>query len=283
MRQGIRRLAQRLLWASGVSFVASRLLPEDARFAIELHGVAEREFVELPEELRPSMTADSLRALLAWLDRRFRFLSPEEFLESNRPGVMMTFDDGFANHVEVALPILEEFSAPAVFFVPSRHVDHPDDWLPSERARLSRCGLKPEDLPQGLGHEVFDGLGREGLRVCAEHPLITVGSHTVDHPRLVELRDDELRQQLMQSKKVLESALQSPVDLLSYPFGDYDGRVAAAAEAAGYTAGFVEEARHLTRARFEISRVGIYSAASPYLAAKFSGLFARPLRGPLAS
>ena len=138
MRQGIRRLAQRLLWASGVSFVASRLLPEDARFAIELHGVAEREFVELPEELRPSMTADSLRALLAWLDRRFRFLSPEEFLESNRPGVMMTFDDGFANHVEVALPILEEFSAPAVFFVPSRHVDHPDDWLPSERARLSR-------------------------------------------------------------------------------------------------------------------------------------------------
>ena len=229
------------------------------------------------------MTAASLHFLLSWLSKRFDFLHPSDLLYSEKPGVLLTFDDGFANNHDVALPILEEFEAPAIFFVSTRHVQNPHDWLPSEHERISRSGLVSEDLSGEVRTGVFNGMSAKQLRACADHSLITVGSHTVDHPRLSALRDGDLSFQLEASKQLLEKIVGSSVDLLAYPFGDYDARVAAAAKSCGYVAAFAERSRSVSDLRFEIPRVGIYSASAPYLAAKFSGVYHRVLKGPIAS
>ena len=42
---------------------------------------------------------------------------------SSRIRVLLTFDDGFCNHAEVAAPILARYRVPAIFFIPSRHAD----------------------------------------------------------------------------------------------------------------------------------------------------------------
>lgn len=276
-----RRFAERVLWLTGLSSMARRILAAEGRFVIELHGVTERVFTELPPELRPSMTATSLRRLLSWLGQRFEFLRPSDLLESAKPGILLTFDDGFANNREVALPILEEFAAPAVFFVSSRHVGVPRDWLPFERQRLSSHGLRPEDLAEEVRRGVFDGMSAAQLRDCAQHPLITVGSHTVDHCRLVELSDRDLWRQLIESREYLADVSGSPVGLIAYPFGEYDSRVAMAVKSAGYAAAFAERSRGISDLLYGIPRVGIYSASKAYLAAKLSGIYERPIGGPI--
>jgi peptidoglycan/xylan/chitin deacetylase (PgdA/CDA1 family) len=264
----LRTLALQLLWWTGASRLAYAVLARRGRFVIELHGVASRRVDELPRDAQPSFTRAELAALLDWLRPRFPFLTPEELLDGDAPGVLLTFDDGYANHVDVVLPLLEEYRASAVFFVTTRHVLDPGNWLPAVRAR--RLG----PLPPELRRDLFDGMSAEQLRAAAASPLVTIGSHTVSHPFLTRLEDDELARELADSKRFLEDATGDAVDLFAYPTGDYDRRTIAAVRDAGYRAAFVERSRGLGGGRWEIPRVGLYSAVPAYLSAKLSGLFA---------
>ena len=63
----------------------------------------------------------------------------------------------------------------------------------------------------------------------------TIGSHTRTHPHLTQLPPDKMKEELAGSKHALEDMLGRPVDVLCYPYGDYDDRVADAAREAGYT------------------------------------------------
>jgi len=69
---------------------------------------------------------------------------------------------------------------------------------------------------------------------------IEFGSHSVTHPILANLSDDELRSELVDSKETLERELHRPIETIAYPVGGqtaYDGRVQAAVKAAGYRLG----------------------------------------------
>jgi peptidoglycan/xylan/chitin deacetylase (PgdA/CDA1 family) len=62
---------------------------------------------------------------------------------------------------------------------------------------------------------------------------IEFGSHTNLHRHLPGLPDEELRQELLDSRRRIAERLGS-CDCLAYPFGEWDERVADAARAAGY-------------------------------------------------
>lgn len=267
----LRRAATALLAGSGLARLARAVLVRRGRFVLTLHGVARRRYASLPPEAQPSFCRDDLRQLLVWLGGHFRFLGPEELLAGEGPGVLLTFDDGFANHAEVALPLLREHGAPAVFFVTTQHVEDPRDWLPATRRTAA---AKPGTE---VAHDLYDGMSRDQLRVAAADPLVTIGSHTLRHPFLTRLDDAELRRELDASKSFLEQAAGRIVDLLAYPTGDYDRRVAQAARAAGYRAAFAEDPRGVGVPGYEIPRVGIYSADAGYLSVKLSGLHRRPV------
>jgi hypothetical protein len=63
---------------------------------------------------------------------------------------------------------------------------------------------------------------------------IEIGSHTVTHPILPNLSDDELRRELTESRSRLEIMLNRPVTLFCYPNGSYDDRTRRAVLEAGY-------------------------------------------------
>jgi peptidoglycan/xylan/chitin deacetylase (PgdA/CDA1 family) len=57
--------------------------------------------------------------------------------------------------------------------------------------------------------------------------LVTIGSHTVNHPILPTLSTGELQTEIGDSRRAIEQRLQRTVDLFCYPNGDNDARAQA--------------------------------------------------------
>jgi peptidoglycan/xylan/chitin deacetylase (PgdA/CDA1 family) len=267
-----------LLDAAGAFTVARAVVVRRRSFALELHGVCSRRR-GLPPGVEPSFAADELASLLGWLETRFRFLDPDQFLSGAERGVLLTFDDGFANHHRVVLPLLERHSAAGLFFVTTQHVTDPKNWLPSVRAARAAAlasGTAASQLDHEVEADLFDGLSISQLRALAAHPLATIGAHTLSHPRLTLLDDQAARHELAEARGMLGEITRQPIDLLAYPSGDYDRRVAQLARAAGYRAAFAEVPRGVGEPAMEIERVGLYRCHAGYWSAKTSGLFGRP-------
>jgi peptidoglycan/xylan/chitin deacetylase (PgdA/CDA1 family) len=62
----------------------------------------------------------------------------------------------------------------------------------------------------------------------------TIGSHTLTHRHLADLRDDECRHELLESKRRLEDVLGSEVRHLAYPYGSTSDLVRQRAMECGY-------------------------------------------------
>jgi peptidoglycan/xylan/chitin deacetylase (PgdA/CDA1 family) len=63
---------------------------------------------------------------------------------------------------------------------------------------------------------------------------MTIGSHTVNHPKLAEVSPQRRRRELADSKASLENLLGEEVRHLCYPFGSFNLGVLRAAEETGY-------------------------------------------------
>jgi peptidoglycan/xylan/chitin deacetylase (PgdA/CDA1 family) len=164
--------------------------------------------------------------------------------------VVVTFDDGYRSVATLALPILRRYGLPATVFVPTDHVGtgEPmrwagiDQWLGTEH--------EAELLPMGWSE----------LAMLVEAGW-EVGSHTRSHPRLTEIDDARLADELRGSRETCERELSLPCRTLAYPYGDHDRRVVAAARAAGYEAACtLPEDFPSHHDALRVPRVGVYQA-----------------------
>ncbi len=133
---------------------------------------------------------------------------------------LLTFDDGYASMLNVAEPWLAQSGLPAVLFVPTNYVGGSN--------RFDR-GTEPEEAMC-----TWDQL-RE-----LQHRGISIQSHGVSHRAFSELTEAERTAELRDSKSHLEEALDAPVEVFAYPYGDCgtDPRTVDEAMAgAGYRAG----------------------------------------------
>jgi len=119
--------------------------------------------------------------------------------------VVITFDDGYANHYSRALPALEEYGFRGVFFVLS--------------GAVGKSGHLTEE-------EVSD-LARRGM---------SVQSHAHTHRLLDRLSEDEIEHELLKSREVLARLTGCKIDFLCVPGGWYDDRVVQIANANGFKA-----------------------------------------------
>lgn len=179
--------------------------------------------------------------------------------------MVITFDDGYADNHDVALPILQRHGLVATFYVATGFLDGGRMWNDTviEAVRASpACGL-------ALGHLKLDGLEHLALADDAQRRAaigrllgalkyrpaderlalvqtvaeasgavlpgnlmmrsdqvralgrqgMTVGAHTVSHPILLTLPAHRVRQEIDQSRQVLEGILDEPVRHFAYPNG----------------------------------------------------------------
>jgi peptidoglycan/xylan/chitin deacetylase (PgdA/CDA1 family) len=125
------------------------------------HGVS-RDDEEL--EATTVVRRGEFRQQMGFLKQWFGCLTTEEVLNRDsehqeRPGAVVTFDDGYANNLEIALPILEEFEIPAIIYVTTgnaceRRLFWPDKiWMAVKRSKIPSINLK--GIADSLGTYTF--------------------------------------------------------------------------------------------------------------------------------
>lgn len=129
--------------------------------------------------------------------------------------VVLTFDDGYRNFYENAVPILADYGFPAIVYAVSNLIGGRNQWV------------------EATGREGADLMDLNSLRELGRHN-IAIGSHSLTHPRLSQIPEDRMRREVLESKARLEDLLGQPVPDFCYPYGDYDERVRDAAIEAGY-------------------------------------------------
>ena len=155
----------------------------------------ERDFYDLPVSVFVGQIQALARRTVAETDGVFEL--------QGRRRVCLTFDDGTADHHEAA-SLLAAHGLRGTFFVIT--------------GRLGRDGyLSPADVQE---------MARQGHRI---------GSHAVSHRRLTKLPIEEVTQEMLGSKRALESLSERRVDWFAPPGGYYSNMTLRAAEAAGYT------------------------------------------------
>lgn len=269
------------LWKTGFTPRLLRRVGSRGRFALAMHGVSPEFDPTMPAFVQPHHTAEEMRLTLAWLRQYFAILNPEQYLYTDEPGLLLTFDDGFSNNAEVLLPILEEFEAPAVFFVTLQHILNPKDWLPATRQLVRQVWEDEKAVPETTAHDFFDGMSTEKLQLCANHPLVTIGSHSIAHSFLSKCSLSEQEEEIAGSKRMLEELIGMPVELFAYPTGDYDQRAVDQVRQAGYKAAFAVSRLKYGALQYEIPRIGLYSSEPSYLGLKLSGLYQPALKGKI--
>ena len=124
--------------------------------------------------------------------------------------VLLTFDDGYGGHYEYVYPLLKRYKYPAAFSVYTKNMG----------------------INTGRSHITW-----EQLKIMVEDPLITIAGHSKTHPPdLTKLSDEELNQEVVESKQILEKKLGKSIRYFTYPTGKNDERVRKIVEEAGYIA-----------------------------------------------
>lgn len=117
--------------------------------------------------------------------------------------VIVSFDDGYKEHAHVAAATLKDLGMVGSFFVNPKTVGWGDFMTWDDVRTLARMGME-------------------------------IGSHALTHRSLIALSDCELREELTQSKRIIEEKINGEVDVLAFPYGDTDERVQRATRQAGY-------------------------------------------------
>jgi len=130
--------------------------------------------------------------------------------------VILTFDDGFADFYSNALPVLTTYQLRATLYITTGYVGATSRWLARE-GEADRSMLSWEQIAE---------INASGIE-C--------GAHTIYHPSLDILSTGESRQEITESKSILEDHLKQEVNSFAYPYGHHDWRVRDQIQEAGYT------------------------------------------------
>ena len=178
------------------------------------HGVADE--AEDPNQL--CVAPDRFAEQMAWLKRRgLRGVSIGTLVDAMRAGrphglIGVTFDDGYVNVLEAALPELRRHGFTATMFIVSGRLGGSNEWDEGPRWPLMSAGQVGELAAAGM----------------------EIGSHSTTHVRLAGLDAGQLKAQVGDSKASLAELTGALVRGFAYPYGSMDAAARLAVRDAGY-------------------------------------------------
>lgn len=105
--------------------------------------------------------------------------------------VLLTFDDGYANNAEVAMPILQRHGFPATLFLSPGFIGQPGYLSWPQVQELSAAGWD-------------------------------IAPHSMTHPHLPQLSIEQQREEITESRRRIEQAIGKSADVFAHPYGEYN-------------------------------------------------------------
>jgi len=136
-------------------------------------------------------------AQMEWLAKNARIVSLRD-AANGRDGVAITFDDGYRDNVTNAAPVLQRLGLPATFFIVT--------------GRMGGVMVPDEDPATGaiMTWEEVRELVRAGF---------DIGGHTVTHPHLARLGEEEQRREILDCARAIAEQLGQRPEAFAYPYG----------------------------------------------------------------
>jgi len=130
--------------------------------------------------------------------------------------VILTFDDGFADFHQQALPVLARHGFCATLYLLVGRVGGVSDWQPAAfGATLPMLGWSQVREAQSNG--------------------IEISSHGLTHAALDLVPHDQARREIVESRLILQERLGRAVDSFAYPFGYHTPALCRMVREAGYS------------------------------------------------
>ena len=127
---------------------------------------------------------DSFRQQMQWVRQRCNVIGPSELVAHSRraghdrPSVLVTFDDGYADFAEDAYPILKEFEIPAANFLSTNHIDSGElFWWELVDLAIQRTRLVAVQLPWETSPQRLDQAGRHAVGISTRRQIKTRAHH----------------------------------------------------------------------------------------------------------
>lgn len=169
----------------------------------------------------PKSSIDKLRSHFEWYRENYsncnlddlRGLLEHGLWGHDKPGLIVSFDDGLRSNYDVMVELLDEFGFTGWFMVPAGFID-----LDSEQQiEFVRSNLIEYD-------DSFRGdrisMSWDELKMLKNNSHVIV-NHSMNHKRLSkELSDDDLEIEISESRKVIESKLECRVDMFAWVGGE---------------------------------------------------------------
>ena len=199
MRQTVKDLLGRTIFASGLDAALLR----NAAVIVAFHRI--QETVEPDDGLTVSLRMFERHC--RFFRRHFRVVPLREIVEKLERGerlnreLAITFDDGYRDNFDNALPVLEKLSLPATFFVVTQ-------WMGTEVVPWW-------DAERGIRHpwmtwDQVRALHRKGF---------DIGPHTRTHADLGRFSGADAEGEIVGARRDLERETGASADLFAYPYG----------------------------------------------------------------
>jgi peptidoglycan/xylan/chitin deacetylase (PgdA/CDA1 family) len=197
------------------------------------------------------VTPELFEKQLAWLRAGgWHFATMTELIGSRalpEKTVVLTFDDGYADNLLNADPVLDRYGAKATLYLVEDRFDR--DWSTSKKAHHDSGELMQEPK-----------LSDEQLRSMLASGRWELGGHTRTHANLAKLDATQRREEIAGARQSLEEHFGVEISSFAYPFGIYGPQDVEAARAAGFASAVTTEegiAEDIKAQAYELPRIKV--------------------------
>lgn len=200
------------------------------------------------------------------LQRGYHFISLQQFRDFMAGGqvptnaVLVTFDDGYRSFYTNAYPILKELNIPAVNFVITKDLEHPDQSLiPSlSRDQIRFMTREMKDIDAQCHSDSLHDRAPDGGPLLTSRLPKDGGSENL--PQFEQRITDDTKACVNKLKELYDR----PVDAYAYPFGYYDEQSITLLRKSGIRYGFTT-ASGLTGRDADPMQIPRINAGSPFV------------------
>jgi peptidoglycan/xylan/chitin deacetylase (PgdA/CDA1 family)/glycosyltransferase involved in cell wall biosynthesis len=158
---------------------------------------------------------------------------------------ILTFDDGYLDNYHNMLPLAKKYGYKGVLFLLGDFSASGNFWDLGEDVEANRIMTTEQK-------KTFVDQGWE------------IGAHTLTHPHLTLLNDEDVLHELRESRKRIERELQTKVVSFAYPYGTYDDRIKDLVKQTGFEFGIATDSGGITIEddHFAVFRVNMFPEES---------------------